>query len=213
MCKRYMLASVWAGFLTSAAGADITVFDNFFDYDIAVGGIHTLFIDFETDSRGNPVIPSEDFDGNGFFDIQGSVFSNLVVYSSPDFPSTRVNIGDIDMGVDNEIGPFNVWDGTLAWDYTTNYIATAFTGVDVESSTVLRLFSGDTLVGQTTVGGIGEIFQFFGFVSTIAFDRAELDGIFFAIDAHYSTVPGPGALVAIGLFSLIGIGRRRGRRR
>ena len=209
MCKRYVLASAWAVFLTSAAGADITGVHNFFDYDTAVGGIHTLFIDFETDSLGNPAIPSEDFDGNEYFDVEGSVFSNLVMYSSPDFPSSRVNIGDLDMGIDNEIGPFNAWDGTLAWDYTTNYIATAFTGIEVEPLTVLRLFSGNTLVGQTTVGGSGDIFEFFGFVSTDAFNRAELDGTFFAIDAHYSTVPGPAALVAIGVFSLVGIGRRR----
>lgn len=208
MCKRYMLASVWAGFLTSVTAADITVFDNFFDYDTAVGGIHTLFIDFETDSEGNPVIPSEDFDGNGSFDIEGSVFSNLVVYSSPDFPSSRVNFG-IAPQVDNEIGPFNEWDGTIAWDYITNYIATAFTGIEVESSSVLRLYSGKTLVGETTVGGFGAKFDFYGFVSTVAFDRAELDGLFFAIDAHYSTVPGPGALALLGLAGLAGTRRRR----
>ena len=209
MCKRYMLASVWAGFLTSVAAADITVFDNPSDYDIAVGGIHTLFINFFNDSRGNLVIPSEDFDGNGTFDIEGSVFSNLVVYSSPDFPSSRVNIG-YHAVIDNYIGPFNVWDGTLAWDYTTNYIATAFTGSNVEPSTVLRLFSGDTLVGQTTVGGFDEDFEFFGFVSTVAFDRAELDGLFFVIDAHWSTVPGPGALTLLGLGGVT-MGRRRRR--
>ncbi len=209
MFRRFMLASVWAGFLTSVAAADITVFDNPSDYDIAVGGIHTLFIDFETDSRGNEVIPSENVDGNQWFDIEGSVFSNLVVYSSPDFPSSRVNIGYHPV-VDNYIGSFNVWDGTLAWDYSTNYIATAFTGGNVEPSTVLRLFSGDTLVGQTTVGGVGEDFAFFGFVSTVAFDRAELDGLFFAIDDHLSTVPGPGALTLLGLGGLT-MGRRRRR--
>ena len=207
MCKRYMLASVWAGFLTSVAAADITVYHDFFDYHIAVGGVHTLSINFFNDSRGNLVIPSEDFDGNGYFDIEGSVFSNLVVYSSPDFPSSRVNIGYHPV-VDNYIGSFNVWDGTLAWDYSTNYIATAFTGGNVEPSTVLRLFSGDTLVGQTTVGGVGEDFAFFGFVSTVAFDRAELDGLFFAIDQHWSTVPGPAALTLLGLGGLT-MGRRR----
>ena len=192
----------------SVAAADITVFDNFVDYNTAVGGVHTLFIDFETDSGGNLVIPSENVDDNQFFDIEGSVFSNLVAYSSPDFPSSRVNIGTIDE-VGNEIGPMGEWDGILAWDYTTNYIATAFTGVDLEPATVLRLFSDNALVGQTAVGGNGGLFQFFGFLSTVAFDRAELDGVFFAIDAHYSTVPGPGALALLGLAGLLGTGRRR----
>ncbi len=197
-----------AGALARTVDASITVYDTFGAYDAAVGSNHTLFIDFETDKFGGTVSPSEDVDGNDIFDIEGDTFSFDVTYSSPDFPSSRVNIADIDLGIDNEIGPFTEWDGTLRWDYTAMYIATAFTGVSIETSAMIRLYDGATLVGETAVGGTGETFQFFGFTSTVAFDGAELDGIFFAIDAHYSTaVPAPGALGLLVLAA--GVHRRR----
>jgi hypothetical protein len=204
-----LVVLIAAGALAQTADASITVYDTFGAYDAAVGSNHTLFIDFATDKFGGAVIPSEDVDDNGLLDIEGDTFSFDVTYSSPDFPSSRVNIGDIGQGIDNEIGPFDSWDGVLRWDYTAMYIATAFTGVSVEASTMIRLYDGAALVGETAVGGTGDLFQFFGFTSTVAFDGVELDGLFFAIDAHYSTVvPAPGAL---GLLVLAAGARRRRR--
>ncbi len=192
-----VVMTLWA----SVAEADVTVFHNFADYDAAVGGIHTLFIDFETDAEGKPLIPSENFDRNEYLDIEGSVFSGDVTYSSPDFPSSRVNFADVGMGVDNEIGPFNFWSGTLRWEYTGNYIATAFSGVELEPDSVVSFYRSGKLVGQTEVGGFGDFFQFFGFVSTEAFDRIDLLGDFYAIDAHYSTIPGPGSFFVFALLA------------
>ena len=205
-----LVVLIAAGALARTADASITIFNTFADYDAAVGSTHTLFLDFETDSAGGIVIPSEDIDLNDLFDIEGNTFSFDVTYSSPDFPSSRVNIGNIGGDVQNEIGPFNEWDGALRWEYSGDYLATAFTGISVEPITVLRLFDNGMLIDSIPVGGTGQTFQFFGFTSTVAFDAVELDGIFFAIDAHYSTaVPAPGAL---GLLVLAAGARRRRRR-
>ena len=203
-----LVVLIAGGALARTADASITVYDTFGAYDAAVGSNHTLFIDFETDKFGGTLVPSEDADGNDRFDIEGDSFSFDVTYSSPDFPSSRVNFATVGNEVQNEIGPFTEWDGTLRWDYTAMYIATAFTGVSIDVSAMIRLYDGATLVGETAVGGTGDTFQFFGFTSTVAFDGAELDGIFFAIDAHYSTaVPAPGALGLLVLAA--GVRRRR----
>ncbi len=53
----------------------------------------------------------------------------------------------------------------------------------------------DCCVADLDLDGEVGMSQFFGFTSTDAFDAVELDGIFFAIDAHYSTaVPAPASL-------------------
>ena len=187
---RMLLLTLLLTVLATPAGATISVYYTFGEYDTVVNGEHSLFLDYETDKDGNTVTPSEDFDNNGLFDIEGHSFSYVLTYSSPDYPSSRVNIADIGE-VENEIGPYNEWDGTLRWEYAEClHIATAFTGIEVDPTTQLRLYREGELVGSVQTGGTGAMYQFFGFVSSEPFDLAELDGIFFAIDAHYSTASG-----------------------
>jgi hypothetical protein len=202
--------AIAAGFLCAlpSAEAAITVYNNLPAYQAAVGP-DSLYVDFETSKLGGPVV-FQDANVDGIPDVLGDVFSNDVTYSTPNAQSPRVNINDVDQGVDNEIGPYGTWDGVLRWDYTGSYKATGFTGVEVESSSQLRLYDGNTLVGSTLVGGSNLIFEFFGFLSTVPFNRAELEGSFYAIDAHRSTrVPEPSACVLM----LMGLGTIALRRR
>lgn len=171
----------------SPASALITVYHDFTAYNNAVNGNHSLVVNFETDANNNPVVPSEDQNNDGRFDIEGTTFSTGVRYSSPNLGATRVNIATIDVPILNEIGPYGIWDGTLRWDYSIDYLATGFTGVSVEPDAVIRLYQNNQFVEQVGVGGTGDVFQFFGFVSTNQFDAVELNGLFYAIDDHRST--------------------------
>jgi hypothetical protein len=207
------MALALLGYAADAQSAILVFNNNLAGYLAATGG-DDLFVDFETDKNGAAVVAGN-ADGNSVGDVLGNIFSDDVSYSSPDhgtFPA-RVNLGDIDAGIDNEIGPMGTWDGVLRWDYAGFYSATGFTGVELEATSDLRLYQGATLVGSTLVGGTGAVFQFFGFVSDVPFNAVELDGTFYAIDAHRSTeaVPEP---ISIALFGtgLVGLALRRRRR-
>jgi hypothetical protein len=185
---RLLAAALMIGLLAATpAGATITVYHDFNSYNTAVGGNHTLVVNFDTDADGAPVVPSEDANGDSRFDIEGDTFSNDVRYATPTQGSTRVNIATIDAPVFNEIGPYGAWDGIVRWEYTSDYFATAFTGISVEPDAQIRLYQNGQFVESVQVQGTGDVFQFFGFVSTNAFDAAELDGLFYAIDEHRST--------------------------
>jgi hypothetical protein len=174
--------------LTSPAAATITVYHDFATYDAAVGGFHSLVIDFATDASNQPVVPGNS-NGDEFLDIEGNTFSNQVTYSSPSAPSSRVNIA---INTQNlfEIGPYPRWDFILRWDYSAQYIATSFTGVEMEPGTLLSLYNAGQFLASVPVGGTSDVFQFFGFVSSDPFDRVEVNGLFYAIDDHRSTISG-----------------------
>jgi hypothetical protein len=111
------LALALLGPAADAQSAIIVFNNNLAGYLLAAGG-DDLYLDFETDSNGFPVVTGN-ADLNGIPDVLGSIFSSQVTYSSPDhagFPA-RVNISDINQGIDNEIGPMGAWTGTLRWDY------------------------------------------------------------------------------------------------
>jgi len=203
----------------SADAAIISYVNDSAGYFAATGG-HTLFVDFETDKNGSAVSGTTG-------SISGDTFSDLVAYSSPSQSSTDVNIArhsnPSGNPVLNEIGPLGTWDGILRWDYVgSDYWATSFTGVEVEASTTIHLYDDGSLVDWTSVGGTyvggtgSNQFQFFGFVSDAAFDAVELNGDFYAIDAHGSTsagvVPEPttlAALLGMGGMGLLAARRRR----
>ena len=173
--------------LSTGASAQVVVHRDFASYDAAVGGDHSIFLDFETDADGDVLTPSENVNGDLFFDVEGDAFSDDVTYSSPDDLTSRVNFANIlGGGVQNEIGPFPSWNGTLRWDYAQEVVATAFTGVEVSVGTQIRLYRAGALVGSTAFGSF-DSFAFFGFTSAEPFDRVEIAGLFYAIDAHYST--------------------------
>ena len=197
------LLAVYA--LPCTSWADITAFFDFASYNAAVGGDHTQFIGFETDQTGTPIILP-----GGTQNILGSVFSDDVTYSSPDFPSSLVNIADIGGTIQNEIGPFNSWTGTLLADYGAFNTATFFTIIQGETTTDINIYDGAALIGSVhpSIDGTSTV----GLVSTTPFNRLEISGNFFAIDAHYNTevIPAPGAalLGVVGL-GLIGWFKRR----
>jgi hypothetical protein len=185
---RLLAAALMIGLLAATpAGATITVYHDFPSYNTAVGGIHTTVVNSDTDADGAPVVPSEDANSDGRFDIEGNTFSNDVRYASPDLGSTRVNIADIGTPIFNEIGPYGIWDGIVRWEYTADYFATAFTGISVEPDAQVRLYQNGQFVESALAAGTGDVFQFFGFVSSNAFDAVELAGVFYAIDDHRST--------------------------
>ncbi len=185
---RLLAAAFMIGILAaSPAGATITVYHDFSSYNTAVGGVHTTVVTFDTDVNNNPVNPSEDSNGDGAFDIEGNTFSNAVRYSTPSMASTRVNIANIGDPIVNEVGPFGTWDGILRWEYTSDYFATCFTGVDMEPSTTVRLYQNGQFVESALTQGGGGVFEFFGFVSSNSFDAVEVDGVFYAIDDNRST--------------------------
>jgi hypothetical protein len=190
MSSRSTAAITSALLLAAPALADVEVFSDFASYNLALSGNHDLFVDFETDADGSPIAAFGDADGNGIGDIDGGTFSDDVVYSSPQHPGfpARVNIATISPPVLNEIGPLGTWDGVLCWSYPALQRATGFTGIEVEPFTLIRFYAGNVLVDQAFVGGTGEVFDFYGFVTTNPFDRVELEGDFYAIDGHYSTL-------------------------
>jgi hypothetical protein len=102
-----------------------------------------------------------------------------------------VNIGDIGGVVRNEIGPMGSWNGRLRWTYDTPFFATGFTGVELEPNALITFFDGSRQVGSALASGRNDTIRFVGFVSTVAFDRVEVNGSFYAIDAHYSSIPPP----------------------
>lgn len=187
-----------AALLGSGVHAQVEIFYDFAAYDAAVDGNQDVFIDFETTADGMSVVPDEDSNGDGNFDIEGSIFSDIVDYDSPDMASSRVNIADIAQGIDNEIGPFDAWIGNLRWTYDGQYVATGFTGVSMNPDARMRFLRNGQEIADVAVGGNNETFQFFGFVLDEPFDSVELEGDFFAIDAHYSTAEPPECFLVVG---------------
>ena len=55
---RFVLGCALIARWVSPSHATITVYHDFASYNAAVGGNHQLFVDFETDAGGSPVVPS-----------------------------------------------------------------------------------------------------------------------------------------------------------
>ncbi len=190
--------------LAGSASAAVTVYNTFASYDAAVGSNHTYFENFEAPGAVG------DLDGNGNLDTLGNGFNANCVYSSPDDANSNyVNIANIGGDVNNEIGPMGFWNGRFNAQFRTPHIATGFTGISFAPSNTIDFFSGGAVVGSALVGGVGNVFDFYGFVSDVPFDSFSLNGTFYAIDGHYATkVPAPASLGLLGLGALAA-GRRR----
>lgn len=189
----------------AAAAAHADVVQHFTNdqgaYQRAVG-THDLFIDFETNARGQV--------HGGVTDarLDGSFFSQDVTYFGGD--TAALKIAHIGQGIDHEIGPSDNWSGTLRWEYSNLYAATSFTGIDVEADQRISFFRADEVVASTLVGGTEDVFQFFGFAVAGGFDAVELQGEFFAIDAHGSTlVPTPASAACLSALGIVMATRRR----
>lgn len=201
MLRRFVLltlASLLAWSLSaSQVSASWVVYNNFAAYNAALSGNHTLFLDFDQDKNGNSLIGQSG-------QINGNAFSNAVTYSSPTSASNLVNFFDIAQGINVEIGPVGGWNGILRAQFATQYIATGFTVIEGESTTAVRFYNGATLLN--TFNLTTSVLQFFGVITDQAFDRYEIDGVFYAIDANYATaVPVPSGLVMAGI-GILGIG-------
>jgi hypothetical protein len=189
----------------STARADWTVYSSFAAYNAAVGGNHTLFLNFDQDKNGNSLLGQSGT-------INGNMFSNEVTYSTPSAASALVNYADIGQGINVEIGPVGSWTGTLRAASTQSYYATGFTVIEGETTTAVSFYNGATLLNTLNLTTTG-LFQFFGVVTDQFFDRYEVSGNFYAIDANYfSAVPVPSGVVLAGL-GAVGIAAVRFRRR
>lgn len=177
------------------ASATVTVYDDFASYDTAVGSVHNYFNNFDADRDGGSLL-------GGGGSISGDKFSYVATYSSPSLVSGDVNYADIGGAINVEIGPLGTWDGILRCQFASTYSATAMTGIDMEDGTSVNFFSGSTMVGSSAWKNVtGDVFDFCGFVSDTAWDSFEIDGKFYAIDAHMATsaVPEPATFAVLGL--------------
>lgn len=201
--KKLALATILVG-ASMSAQAVIGVYSDFASYDAAVASVHTHYLDFDTDKNGGSLLGL----GSGAVQLAGNTWSDDVVYSTPNVPSLNVNAANIGQGINVEIGPEPAWTGVLRWDYGDGlYYATAFTGIDLENSSAVSFFRNGQFIDSSNPVNF---FGFSGFVTDFAFDAVEIEGNFFAIDAHYSTaVPEPGTLLALGLGALAAARRRK----
>lgn len=190
-----------------SAQAAVSVYSNFASYDAAVASVHTHFLNFDTDKNGGSLLGL----GSSVVQLAGNTWSDDVVYSTSNLPSLNVNATNIGQGINVEIGPEPQRTGVLRWDYRDGlYYATAFTGIELESASAVSFFRNGQLIESTNPVTPNSWIQFSGFVTDFAFDAVEIEGDFFAIDAHYSTaVPEPGTLLALGLGALTAARRRK----
>lgn len=154
---------------------------------------------------------------NGATSTDGTSYSPLVTFSTKTGAFGGSNTTQVN--ADNEIGPFDTWDGILNIDFNgASVSAVGFGLVEFNSAREsIRVYDdSDVLIG-TFNNQLGDTFSLWGVVATAGerIGRIELDGDFFAIQdiefGETSNVPEPASMLLLGV-GLLGLGAMRHRK-
>lgn len=185
-----LLASTIALMLQQQATASVTLYDQYAAWGAAAGPFTTVTFN---------EVPHPTLLSNQYQDL-GILFTS----ADPDVAGSYPNASD-----GAAVNGFQIIEVTFA--APINAFAWLHPG-----ATRIRLFSGDTLVYQSTYLGGSGWGWFTGVHSSVAFDRIQLNDFdtgfgnpVYVDNIYFSTIPGPAGLALIGFAGLIRGSRRR----